>query len=149
LIARPLLIILLTSFYLFLFFAGPTSPTTTTRKFYIVRMWRTSCSYSDVPIMISCASYSITMPCRSAKRVVSKTEPFIKLPYYAEACNEFVLPISASRQHSYLLRTVDVEAVANRLQRCVRCGRRGIRTLDDLVCGRSRVRSFFKNLNEV
>jgi len=42
----------------------------------------------------------------------------------AEACNEFAVPVSASlRQISNTASCVDVDAVANHLQRCVRFGR--------------------------
>jgi len=45
-------------------------------------------------------------------------------PYYAEARNDFAVPISESeRQVNNTATCVDVEAVANRLQRCIRFGR--------------------------
>jgi len=52
-------------------------------------------------------------------------KPFIMLPYYAEACNEFEfgVPIYLSLRHSVnatKLSCVDAEAVANRLQCSVR-----------------------------
>jgi len=41
-------------------------------------------------------------------------------PYYAEACNEFAVPIFASLRQGNTATSVDVEAVANHLQCCVR-----------------------------
>jgi len=54
-----------------------------------------------------------------------KTKPNVSLylPYYAETCNELALPIFASKRQGNTVICVDVEAVANRLQRCVRFGR--------------------------
>jgi len=44
-------------------------------------------------------------------------------PYYAEACNELAVHTFASQRQGNTATCVDVEAVANRLQRCVRFGR--------------------------
>jgi len=51
--------------------------------------------------------------------------PYLSLysPYYAEACNELVVPISASYLQGNPANCVDVKTVANRLQRCVRFDR--------------------------
>jgi len=48
------------------------------------------------------------------------TKPNLSLysPYYAEACNEFAVPNSASKHQSNTAACVDVEAAANRLQCC-------------------------------
>jgi len=42
------------------------------------------------------------------------------MPYYAEACNEFAVPIFMSQRLGNTATCVGVEAMANRLQRCVR-----------------------------
>jgi len=54
----------------------------------------------------------------------NQTTPFI-IPavLYAETCNELAVPISASKRQGNTDTCVDVEAVANRLQRYVRFGR--------------------------
>jgi len=41
-------------------------------------------------------------------------------PYHAEACNEFTVPISATYRQGSTATCIDVEAVANRLQSCVK-----------------------------
>jgi len=46
-------------------------------------------------------------------------------PYYVEVCNEFVVPIFATLRQGNTAPCVDVEAVANHLQSCVRFGRSG------------------------
>jgi len=59
----------------------------------------------------------------------SKTAAFQKpnlslySPYYAEACNKLAVPISESYRQGNTATYVNVEALANRLQRCVRFGR--------------------------
>jgi len=54
--------------------------------------------------------------------------PYLSLysPYYAEACNEFAVPNSALYRQGNTATCLDVEAVTNRLQHCVKFGRSGI-----------------------
>jgi len=62
-------------------------------------------------------------------KAINKKSLSLYSPYYAEACNEFAVPsprhsakaTQLTTQHSNTY--VDVEAAANRLQRCVRFGR--------------------------
>jgi len=46
-------------------------------------------------------------------------------PYYAEACNEFAVPISAKYCQGYTATRATVQAVANHLKHCVRFARSG------------------------
>jgi len=48
---------------------------------------------------------------------VTKSNLSLYSPYYAEACNELAVPISVSQRQGNTVTCVDVEAVANRLQR--------------------------------
>jgi len=57
---------------------------------------------------------------------VSKPNLSLYSPYYAEACNEFAVPNAnlrdiAPMQLGYVC-CIDVEAVVNRVERCVRFG---------------------------
>jgi len=77
---------------------------------------------------------------------ISKQKPNLSLysPYYAEACNEFAVPILAHRAKGIATACVDVElTVANFLECCVRFGRTGIWTVD------SRTRGTYVNCSDL
>jgi len=64
-----------------------------------------------------------------------KTKPNLSLysPYYAEACNEFAVPISASQRQGNTATCVHVEVLANRLQQMQTCENEHVEVAPNLV----------------